>query len=155
PNVIATVVSTGVLSPCLAVVVAVLFSMLGAMAGTAVAATVGKGIVDPSAAAMLSIIAWGGNCSTVGHPGEQVTCSASWACWRWPRRRWLDSPPVGGMAEGWSWIDCLVGTWVCWRAPARQACHRIDRANATNAGASGFQPPSVSFGSVHGFQSWP
>ena len=66
PNVIATVVSTGVLSPRLAVVMAVVFNMLGAMGGTAVAATVGKGIVEPSAmtlpaitAAMLSIIAWG------------------------------------------------------------------------------------------------
>ena len=64
PNVIATVVSTGVLSPRLAVIMAVVFNVLGAMGGTAVAATVGKGIVDPSAmtlpaitAAMLSIIA--------------------------------------------------------------------------------------------------
>jgi PiT family inorganic phosphate transporter len=75
PNVIATVVSTGVLSPRLAVVMAVLFNMLGAMAGTAVAATVGKGIVDPSAmtlpaiaAAMLSIIAWGGIAARLGIP---------------------------------------------------------------------------------------
>jgi PiT family inorganic phosphate transporter len=75
PNVIATVVSTGVLSPRLAVVMAVVFNMLGAMAGTAVAATVGKGIVDPSVmtlpaitAAMLSIIVWGTIAAHFGIP---------------------------------------------------------------------------------------
>jgi inorganic phosphate transporter, PiT family len=75
PNVIATVVSTGVLSPRLAVIMAVVFNMLGAMGGTAVAATVGKGIVEPSAmtlpaitAAMLSIIAWGAIAARLGIP---------------------------------------------------------------------------------------
>jgi PiT family inorganic phosphate transporter len=49
--------------------------MIGAMAGTAVAATVGKGIVEPSAmtlpaitAAMLSIIAWGAMAARLGIP---------------------------------------------------------------------------------------
>jgi inorganic phosphate transporter, PiT family len=66
PNVIATVVSTGGLSPRAAIGMAVVMNTLGAMAGTEVAATVGKGIVAPVAltlpaitAAMLSIIAWG------------------------------------------------------------------------------------------------
>ena len=66
PNAIATVVSTGVMSPRTAVAMAVVLNTLGAMAGTAVASTVGKGIVAPSAltqpaltAAMVSIIAWG------------------------------------------------------------------------------------------------
>ena len=66
PNVIATVVSTGVAVARGAIVMAVVFNVLGAMGGTAVAATVGKGIVAPSAmtlpaitATMLSIIAWG------------------------------------------------------------------------------------------------
>jgi PiT family inorganic phosphate transporter len=45
-NAIATVVSTKVLSPRQAILMAVFFNMLGAMLGTAVAATVGKGIVD-------------------------------------------------------------------------------------------------------------
>ena len=68
-------VSTGVLSPRLAVIMAVVFNVLGAMGGTAVAATVGKGIVDPSAmtlpaitAAMLSIIAWGTIAARLGIP---------------------------------------------------------------------------------------
>ena len=75
PNVIATVVSTGAVSPRLAIVMAVVFNVLGAMGGTAVAATVGKGIVEPSAmtlpaisATMVSIIAWGAFAARVGIP---------------------------------------------------------------------------------------
>jgi PiT family inorganic phosphate transporter len=75
PNVIATVVSTGVLSPRAAVAMAVVFNIIGAMSGTAVAATVGKGIVDPSAmtlpaitATMLSVIAWGSIAARLGIP---------------------------------------------------------------------------------------
>lgn len=65
PNAIATVVSTRVLTPSVAVVMATVMNVLGAMAGTAVAATIGKGIVraeviDPItiAAAMLAIVVW-------------------------------------------------------------------------------------------------
>ena len=75
PNVIATVISTGVLKPRWAVAMAVVFNILGAMGGTAVAATVGSGIVAPSAitipaitAAMLSIIAWGTIAARLGIP---------------------------------------------------------------------------------------
>jgi PiT family inorganic phosphate transporter len=75
PNVIATVISTGVLAPRWAVPMAVVFNVLGAMGGTAVAATVGRGIVDPSAmtlpaitATMLSIIAWGTIAARAGIP---------------------------------------------------------------------------------------
>lgn len=66
PNAIVTVVSTGVLPTRVAVTIAVIFNMIGAASGTAVAATIGKGIVDASAmtlpaigAAMVSIIMWG------------------------------------------------------------------------------------------------
>ncbi len=65
PNAIATVVSTRVLSPYQAVLMATALNTVGAMSGTAVAATIGKGIVDPSiinmttvAAAMVGIILW-------------------------------------------------------------------------------------------------
>jgi PiT family inorganic phosphate transporter len=75
PNVIATVVSTGAMSPRAAIVMAVVFNILGAMGGTAVAATVGKGIVAPTAitlpaiiSTMLSIIAWGSIAAAVGIP---------------------------------------------------------------------------------------
>jgi hypothetical protein len=65
PNAIATVVSTRVLSPHQAVFMATCFNILGAMSGTAVAATIGKGIIDMAvinpttvAAAMVGIIVW-------------------------------------------------------------------------------------------------
>jgi PiT family inorganic phosphate transporter len=66
PNAIATVVSTRVLSPSKAVVMAAVLNIVGAIVtGTAVAATIGKGIVSPDvislpvvAAAMLTIIVW-------------------------------------------------------------------------------------------------
>lgn len=75
PNAIATVVSTGVMPVRLAIPMAVIMNVIGAMSGTAVAATVGKGIVDPSAltlpsitAAMLSIVAWGSIAARFGLP---------------------------------------------------------------------------------------
>lgn len=65
PNAIATVVSTRVLSPYQAVLMATVMNTFGAFSGTAVAATIGKGIVDPSiintttvAAAMVGIVLW-------------------------------------------------------------------------------------------------
>ena len=48
PNAIATVISTGVMTPRRAVVMAVVMNTVGAMAGTAVATTVAQGIVAPS-----------------------------------------------------------------------------------------------------------
>jgi inorganic phosphate transporter, PiT family len=69
PNAIATVVSTRVLSPRRAVIIASVMEISGAiittLMGTAVASTVGKGIVDPSviglhtvAAALITILVW-------------------------------------------------------------------------------------------------
>jgi PiT family inorganic phosphate transporter len=65
PNSIATVVSTRVLSPIQALFMASILNVLGAMSGTAVAATIGKGIIDAKAvdittvgAAMVAIVAW-------------------------------------------------------------------------------------------------
>lgn len=65
PNAIATVVSTHVLTPTQAVIMAALLNVVGAMSGTAVAATIGKGIVQPEVislstvgAAMVGIIVW-------------------------------------------------------------------------------------------------
>ena len=66
PNAIAAAVSTRVLSPIAAVIIAAVFNMVGALVtGTAVANTIGKGIVDPGiidlsvvAAAMLTIVLW-------------------------------------------------------------------------------------------------
>jgi PiT family inorganic phosphate transporter len=65
PNAIATVVSTRVLSPSQALIMATILNIVGTMSGTAVAATIGKGIVKPEAinlttvgAAMVGIIFW-------------------------------------------------------------------------------------------------
>ena len=48
-NAIATVVSTRVMSPLQAVLLAAVMNFVGAVSGTAVAKTVGKGVVDPAA----------------------------------------------------------------------------------------------------------
>lgn len=65
PNAIATVVSTRVLSPLRAVLLATALNAIGALFGTAVAATIGKGIVSPEViniytvgAAMVGIVFW-------------------------------------------------------------------------------------------------
>ena len=65
PNAIATVVSTRVLSPARALMLASVLNVVGTMSGTAVAATIGKGIVRPEminvytvGAAMLGIVLW-------------------------------------------------------------------------------------------------
>jgi PiT family inorganic phosphate transporter len=66
PNAIATVVSTRVLSPIRAVIMAAVLNIVGALAtGTAVATTIGEGIVKQGfislpvvAAAMLTILVW-------------------------------------------------------------------------------------------------
>jgi PiT family inorganic phosphate transporter len=56
-NAIATVVSTKVLTPRLAIVWAAFWNLLGALMGTAVATTIGKGLVDTSAVTMLTVLA--------------------------------------------------------------------------------------------------
>ncbi|MSQ21818.1 MAG: inorganic phosphate transporter [Dehalococcoidia bacterium] len=56
-NAIATVVSTKVLSPRVAVSMAALMNVLGALSGTAVAKLVGSGIVDPEAVILSTVAA--------------------------------------------------------------------------------------------------
>jgi PiT family inorganic phosphate transporter len=65
PNAIATVVSTRVLKPMQAVLMAAIMNTIGAMTGTAVATTIGKGIVKPESinlltvgSAMIGILIW-------------------------------------------------------------------------------------------------
>src|ERR1700712_5275264 len=55
-NAIATVVSTKVLTPRQAIALAAFFNLTGALSGTAVAATVGKGMVDPKVVTMSTIL---------------------------------------------------------------------------------------------------
>ena len=54
-NAIATSVSTRVLSPRTAVVMAAVLNMVGALSGTAVAKTVGAGLVDPGSVAQVTV----------------------------------------------------------------------------------------------------
>src|SRR6266481_6000893 len=63
-NSIATVVSTKVLTPRQAILLATVFNLVGALAGTAVAATVGKGMVDSGYINMTTIL-----CGLVGAIG--------------------------------------------------------------------------------------
>jgi PiT family inorganic phosphate transporter len=78
PNSIATVVSTRVLSPTAAVGMAAVFNLLGALSGTAVATTIGKGIVDINAvtletvaAAALAVIIWSSTAAYFGLPTSE------------------------------------------------------------------------------------
>ena len=56
-NAIATVVSTKVLTPRQAIALAAFFNLLGALMGTAVAATIGKGLVNTDHVTMVTILA--------------------------------------------------------------------------------------------------
>jgi PiT family inorganic phosphate transporter len=56
-NAIATVVATRVLSPLQAILMAASLNFLGAVTGTAVAKTVGAGLVDPEKASTLAVVA--------------------------------------------------------------------------------------------------
>lgn len=107
-NAIATVVSTKVLTPRLAVVWASFWNLIGALAGTAVASTIGKGLVETSAVSMpvlfcalLSAIAWGlftwwlGLPSSSSHALIGGLCGATlagaggdWAVLRWSTGLW-------------------------------------------------------------------
>ena len=55
-NAIATVVSTKVLTPRQAISMAAFFNLTGALMGTAVASTIGKGMVDPTVITMPTIL---------------------------------------------------------------------------------------------------
>jgi len=74
-NAIATVVGTRVLSPRRAVILAAIANLLGAATGTAVAITIGKGILIPEAisnetvvAALAAVIIWGTVATYYGLP---------------------------------------------------------------------------------------
>ncbi len=79
PNAIATVVSTRSLSPYQAVVMAACMNLLGVFSGTAVASTIGKGIIDPKAVdlttvggAMVGIILWSTLAARFGLPTSET-----------------------------------------------------------------------------------
>jgi inorganic phosphate transporter, PiT family len=78
PNAIATVVGTRALSPRGALAMASVFNLLGVLSGTAVAATIGKDIIDPSAVtlttvggAMVGIVVWSSVAARWGIPTSE------------------------------------------------------------------------------------
>jgi inorganic phosphate transporter, PiT family len=78
PNAIATVVSTRSLSPLQAVVMAAVLNLVGVLSGTAVAATIGKDIIDTTAVdlttvggAMVGIILWSSLAARWGIPTSE------------------------------------------------------------------------------------
>lgn len=79
PNAVATVVSTRVLPPMVAVGMAAVLNLVGALSGTAVATTIGKGIVDldqgltleTAAAAALAVVVWSSTAAYFGLPTSE------------------------------------------------------------------------------------
>ena len=79
PNAVATVVSTRVLPPMVAVGMAAVLNLAGALSGTAVATTICKGIVDldqgltleTAAAAALAVVLWSGTAAYFGLPTSE------------------------------------------------------------------------------------
>jgi len=78
PNAIATVISTRALSPLQAVIMAAILNLLGVFSGTAVAATIGKGIIDTKAVdlttvggAMVGLILWSSLAARWGIPTSE------------------------------------------------------------------------------------
>lgn len=158
PNVIATVVSTGVLSPRLAIAMAVVFNVLGAMGGTAVAATVGKGIVDPSAmtlpaitAAMLSIILWGSIAARLGIPVSKShallagLAGAGLAGGGWSALQWAGWQKVGvglicslGLGFGGAWLIARLIIGVAGKARPTPAKRLFDRLQLISAAFMAF-----------------
>ena len=79
PNAIATVVSTRVLSPRVAVVMATLLNAVGVMSGTAVAKTIGEGFIRADivslttiGAAMVAIVVWSSLAWRYGLPTSET-----------------------------------------------------------------------------------
>ncbi len=121
-NAIATVVSTRVLTPRLAVLMASVMNLLGALAGTQVAKTIYSGLIDPRAvtlstifAALLAAIFWGLLTWWLGLPSSSThaliggLCGAAlasshgeWSVLKWSSGLWpkvvlpmLSSPLLG------------------------------------------------------------
>lgn len=78
PNAIATLVATRVMTTRQAIAMAVCMNILGTLSGTAVAETMGKGIVNPASinlltisAALIALIAWGSIAAQFGIPTSE------------------------------------------------------------------------------------
>jgi len=114
-NAIATVVSTKVLTPRQAIAMAALFNLIGAFIGTAVATTIGKGLVDKEAITMSTVLAalcgaiiwnlitwWLGLPSSSSHALIGGLCGAAIASThgKWSVLHWSFIDPVKQTHEG-------------------------------------------------------
>ena len=116
-NAIATVVSTKVLSPRHAIMLAAIFNLIGAFLGTAVAKTIGAGIVDTHAIDMTAVLAallgaivwnlltwWLGLPSSSSHALIGGLCGAALASshGNWHVLKWsvIVSKPTGPVHDG-------------------------------------------------------
>ncbi|HWL54085.1 MAG TPA: inorganic phosphate transporter [Chthoniobacteraceae bacterium] len=114
-NAIATVVSTKVLTPRQAIAMAAFFNLLGAFIGTAVATTIGQGIVDKTAITMATVLSaligaiiwnlltwWLGLPSSSSHALIGGLCGAALASAKgdWSVLHWSFVDPIKHTAEG-------------------------------------------------------
>lgn len=114
-NAIATVVSTKVLTPRQAIALAAFFNLIGAFIGTAVATTIGQGIVDKTAITMATVLSallgaivwnlitwWLGLPSSSSHALIGGLCGAALASAKgdWSVLHWSFIDPVKQSAEG-------------------------------------------------------
>jgi PiT family inorganic phosphate transporter len=121
-NAIATVVSTKVLTPRQAIALAAAGNLLGALMGTAVAATIGKGLVDASVIstttildALIAAIIWGlftwwlGLPSSSSHALIGGLCGAALAAsgLDWSVLKWDEFPP-GAAHHAGLWPKVIV-----------------------------------------------
>jgi PiT family inorganic phosphate transporter len=158
PNAIATVVSTGVMTPKTAIAMAVIMNVIGATAGTAVAATVGKGIVESTAltvpaitGAMIAIIFWGSLAAKIGMPVSKShallagLAGAGFAGGGLDALQWNGWQKVGiGMVS--SICLGLLGAWLlarliirsCSNLPAARARKAFDRLQMVSAAFMAF-----------------
>ena len=115
-NAIATVVSTKVLTPRQAISLAAVFNLTGALMGTAVASTIGKGLVDTSVVTMFTIFSalagaivwnlltwWLGLPSSSSHALIGGLCGAAIASaeGNWSVLHWATTDAKGAAAGLW------------------------------------------------------
>jgi PiT family inorganic phosphate transporter len=115
-NAIATVVSTKVLTPRQAIALAAVFNLIGALMGTAVASTIGKGLVDTNVVTMVTIFSalfgaivwnlltwWLGLPSSSSHALIGGLCGAAIASAGndWNVLRWATTDAKGAAAGLW------------------------------------------------------
>src|SRR5260221_7423699 len=136
-NAIATVVSTRVLTPRQAIAMAAFFNLTGALFGGAVAATIGKGLVDTEVVTMTTVLsavlaAFGWNIATwwLGLPSSSShaliggLCGAAvaaargdWSVIKWNEGVWpkvvlpMLASPIAGFGFGPLFMFLLLAAW--------------------------------------------